>query len=73
MRQNEKDILLAYFYNNYIRLEEIVSNLQTNIRYRSIDSVDCVELICATERFHLFCEVCQDVRSILKLNDNVQE
>ncbi len=73
MRSKEKNIINAYFYNNFVRLEEEMKIHQQNIRYRNIDSVDCVELICAIERFHLFVEVSRDVRTLLKIVEDVEE
>ena len=49
MRQNEKDLLAQYIYNNYVRLEDQLNTLQNNIRFRKIDVVDCVELLCAKQ------------------------
>lgn len=69
MTNKEKSIIYAYFYNNYVRLEDTVRVLQSNIRYRDIDTVDCIELVCAIERFHLFCEVSQDIRTLLRLSE----
>lgn len=73
MRTKEKNILLSYLYNNYVLLEDEMKNHQSNLRFRSIDSVDCVELICAIERFHLFVEVSRDIRTILRLYGDKDE
>ena len=35
MRQNEKDLLTQYIYNNYVRLEDQLNTLQNNIRFRN--------------------------------------
>lgn len=70
MRAKEKEIILSYLYNSYVKLEDEVKVLQANIRYRTIDSVDCVELICAIERFHLMVEVSRDIRTLLKLYED---
>lgn len=69
MTNKERHLIYAYFYNNYVRLEDTVRVLQSNVRYRDIDSVDCIELVCAIERFHLFCEVSQDIRTLLRLSE----
>ncbi len=63
----QKDLLLAYFYNNRCRLEEEVKQLQTNVRFRKIDITDCVELICAIQRLETFSEVTRHVMAILKI------
>lgn len=63
----QKEILLAYFYNNRCRLEEEIQQLQSNVRFRRIDISDCVELACSLQRLETFKEVSQDVMSILKM------
>lgn len=70
LRAKEKEIILSYLYNNYVDLDDYCKQLQSNLRFRSIDSVDCIELICAIERLHLFIEVSRDIRTILKLYDD---
>lgn len=69
MKEKEIDLLFAYIYNNRMRLEEEVSQLQANIRFRKIDSVDCVELMLATERLNTFKEVTNNIRMLLGLYD----
>lgn len=69
MRQSEKDLLAAYIYNNYVRLEDQLNTLQNNIRFRKIDVVDCVELLCAKQEFETFKEVTGHIRILLKLNE----
>lgn len=63
----QKELLLAYFYNNRCRLEEEVNQLQTNVRFRKIDITDCVELIFAIQRLETFSEVTRDVLALLKI------
>lgn len=63
----QKEILLAYFYNNRLRLEDEVKQLQTNIRFRKVDIADCVELACAIQRLETFSEVTRHVLAILKI------
>ena len=69
MRQTEKDLLTAYIYNNYVRLEDQLTTLQNNLRFRKIDVVDCVELLCAKQEFDTFKEVTGHIRLLLKLNE----
>ena len=69
MRQTEKDLLAAYIYNNYVRLEDQLNTLQNNIRFRKIDVVDCVELLCAKQEFETFKEVTGHIRLLLKINE----
>lgn len=63
----QKELLLAYFYNNRCRLEDEVKQLQTNIRFRKVDISDCVELACAIQRLETFSEVTRHVIAILKI------
>ncbi len=63
----QKELLLAYFYNNRCRLEDEVKQLQTNIRFRKVDIADCVELACAIQRLETFSEVTRHVMALLKI------
>lgn len=67
----QSDILNEYFFNRRIFLEHEVAQLQENIRYRQVASVDCFELIIARERLAMFIEVTRDVSAILKLKRGI--
>ena len=69
MRQREFVMLYSYLYNNQIKLEETVKQMQSNIRFRRIDITDLVELICAQERLDTFIQVSNDIRSMLTIFD----
>jgi len=69
MRQHEKDLLSAYIYNNYVRLEDNLRQIQNNIRFRKVDVADCMEYICAKQEFDTFIEVTGHIRLLLKLNE----
>ena len=69
MRQNEKDIISQYIYNNYVRLENNLHTLQNNIRYRKIDTVDCIELMLAQQEFDTFKEVTKHIMLLLKIKE----
>ena len=69
MRQSEKDLINQYLYNNYIRLENNIKQLQSNIRFRNIDYVDNFELILALKEFETFKEISKHIRILLKLNE----
>lgn len=69
MRRTE--LLSEYIYNRRIFLEHDIQQLQENLRYRSISSVDCLELIIAQERLAMFVEVTRDVTELLKLKNGV--
>lgn len=63
----EKRLLLAYIYNNRCRLENNVRQLQLNIRYRHIDSMDAVEVLYALQELENFNQVTKDIIMLLKL------
>lgn len=73
MRQNEKDLITRYIYNNRVRLENNVHQLQSNIRFRNIDTVDCIELLLAKQELDTFKEVSNHIRLLLKLNERNEE
>ena len=70
MKQSEKDLLMMYMYNNYVRLESQVNQLQNNIRFRRVDVADCMEYICALQEFETFKEVTKHIRILLKLDES---
>ena len=65
------DLLSDYIYNRRIFLEHDIQQLQENLRYRSISSVDCLELIIAQERLAMFVEVTRDVTELLKIKNGI--
>lgn len=67
MNQKELSLLLSYIYNNRIRLENDVSQLQSNIRFRKADVNDCLELLLALTQLETFKEITQQVLSLLDL------
>lgn len=73
MRQSEIDILNAYFYNNYVRLESNIHTLKNNIRFRNIDQTDCIELMLSIQEFDTFKEIMKHIKLLLKLNKNESE
>ena len=42
--------------------------MQTNLRYREIDVVDCFELALAVERYNTFKETTNQIKSLLKID-----
>ena len=65
------DLLSNYIYNRRVNLERDIQQLQENLRYRSISSVDCLELIIAQERLAMFVEVTRDVTELLKIKNGI--
>lgn len=72
---NQKDItlLLSYIYNNQCRLEKEVSQLQTNVRFRRIDSADSMELTKSLIYLEAFNEITTNIRCLLKLFPDEKE
>ncbi len=62
------DLVYEYIFNRRIYLEHELQQLQENIRYRPVGSVDCLELIIACERLNMFIEVTRDIVQLLKLD-----
>ena len=63
----QRELLLSYFYNNRQFLHNDVRQLQQNVRYRDINTVDCLELIVSLEKYNSFCEFADTVTTILSL------
>ena len=67
MKEAELALLYSYIYNNTIILEDNVRKLQANVRFRSVDIADCVELACAIQRLETFREVTTHIRQLLNI------
>lgn len=63
----EKEMFLAFEYNHREYLEQNVKQIQQNLRYRKIDTVDCIELICAIERLNAFNEYCKIMHTVFSI------
>ena len=68
MRQSEIDLLNAYFYNNYVRLESNIHTLKNNIRFRNIDQTDCIELMLAIQEFDTFKEIMKHITCLFSIS-----
>ena len=66
MTEHEKILLYSYIYNNIQLLENDVKQLQSNVRFRRIDTADCMELLCALVRLETFKEVAEHILCILR-------
>lgn len=66
---NKTEHLICYIYNNRVRLEQEVQQLQNNIRFRNISIADCVEMICAIQRLDTFKETTEHIKILLKLGE----
>lgn len=72
---NEKQLTLIYNYilRQQTTYEHEVQQLQQNIRYRSIDVIDCVELLCASERLNTFKETTKNIVTLLRFDKATQK
>lgn len=66
MTEHEKILLFSYIYNNTQLLENEVKQLQSNVRFRRIDTADCMELMIALVRLETFKEVSEHILCILR-------
>lgn len=67
MKKVEINLVYNYIYNHRQRLEEDLRQQQANLRYRKIDVVDCMELMCSMERYQMFLAMSKDILQLLKL------
>lgn len=68
MTKKELRLLLSYIYNNRCRLENNIKQLQSNVRFRCVDSADCMELLLALQEFETFKEVTNHILLLLKID-----
>lgn len=73
MKNKEIELLWRYIINNLTALEQEVQQLQQNLRYRRIDTVDCHELALAIERLNTFRKVSNDILLLLRLDKDTSE
>ena len=73
MKNNEVELLWRYIINNLTALEQEVQQLQQNLRYRRIDTIDCHELALAIERLNTFRKVSNDILLLLRSDKDTSE
>lgn len=61
MTEHERILLYSYIYNNRLQLENEVKQLQSNVRFRRIDTADCFELLVALLRQECFIEISEHI------------
>jgi len=71
----QKEVLMSYILNNRVRLEGEFQRSQQQIRYRRIDTVDCLECIIAQTRLQAFEEFAAHIMHLMKMNlpDDLQK
>ena len=57
MTEKQMELFCAYCFNKRAQLEEDLTVLQNNIRWRRIDQIDCLELSIAMARLEMFEEI----------------
>lgn len=73
MKNKEVELLWRYIINNLTVLEQEVQQLQQNLRYRRIDTIDCHELALAIERLNTFQKVSNDILLLLRIDKSTSE
>lgn len=73
MKNKEVELLWRYIINNLTALEQEVQQLQQNLRYRRIDTIDCHELALAIERLNMFQKVSNDILLLLRMDKSTCE
>ena len=67
MTNKQQELYVAYIFNKRGQLQEDINVLQNNIRWRHIDSVDCLELIIAQARLEMFEEMISTFDVLFKM------
>jgi len=67
MNQKELTLLYSYILNNQLQLKDEIRHLQSNLRFRNVDTVDCLELAFAIERYNNFREITKQIKILLNL------
>ena len=65
MTEKEKILLYSYVYNNTLQLENEFKQLQSNVRFRRIDTADIFELFVAELRLEMFREISEHIISLI--------
>lgn len=67
MKKSELALLYNYIYNGRQRLDDEVRQLQSNIRFKPVDIVDCSEMSNAIVRRDTFYQITRDIMQLLSL------
>lgn len=68
MTQKETLLLMSYIYNIRCRSEKELCELRKNIRYGTVDVVDCSELASAIVRADTIHEITENILMLLNLD-----
>ncbi len=67
MREKEKELLLHYYYNKDLRLQDDIVTYENRYNIRSCDEIDHLESIISIVRKKMFNEVMLEVFQLLKV------
>lgn len=67
MREKEKELLLHYYYNKDMRLQDDIVTYENRYRVRDCDEIDHLESVIAIVRKKMFHEVMIEVFQLLKV------
>lgn len=67
MKEKEKELLLQYYYNKDLRLQDDIVTYENRYRVRYCDEIDHLESIISIVRKNMFNEVMFEVFQLLKL------
>ncbi len=67
MREKEKELLLRYYYNKDLRLQDDVVTYENRYRVRDCDEIDHLESIISIVRKKMFQEIMLEVFQLLKV------
>lgn len=68
MTEREKELLLCWLANEDIRLDEECTEIRKRLRFRPVDSVDCMEYALAIQRLDDFREFTRMVLRLMNLD-----
>lgn len=67
MKEKEKELLLQYYYNKDLRLQDDIVTYENRYRVRYCDEIDHLESIISIVRKNMFNEVMLEVFQLLKV------
>lgn len=67
MKEKEKELLLQYYYNKDLRLQDDIVTYENRYRVRYCDEIDHLECIISIVRKNMFNEVMFEVFQLLKV------
>ena len=65
-----KEMIFQMFITQYSILRADIEQLQQNLRYRQVSTIDCLELIIAKEKFEYLREMSKWVFATLRIDED---